>query len=285
MAEWMLYDSTLGWLELTHENGILVEEFMPGVPEVRSVSDNRAGAHGTNDETRYYGNRSISISGKFKSTSSKTIDEVASSLKRYLLPNKRPVLRWTRDGVSRDIDVRVERAEQSVFFVVDDFNIEWIAPTPFWRSPDQVSEFIPFSQSLSLGGDPWPWLGGPSEVIDFGGGTVAIVPVTNPSEVEVYPIITVYGQVSGIILENKTNGKLFEIDASVNEDSGLVIDMHAHTVLLNGTANLFTSVNFDVTEWWPLEPGVVNEIIFRSLTTPVGSDDPFAMLSYYTLTT
>lgn len=281
MTTLSIYDSTLGWLDLTEANGILVEEFEPMYPEVRSVVTDRPADHGTSDETRYYGDRSLACSGKLIATPSKTITEVHTSLMRYMLPNKRPVLRWTRDGVSRDIDIRIEKADQSIMLVVDEFHIEWVCPNPFWRGITANTTVVPYSDSVSLGGDPWPWLGGPSEVISFQSGTVAIIPVTNNGIANSAPVITVYGPANSVTLRNLTTGQSITIDVNVEENHSVVIDMANHTAILDGIQNVFGLVDFQYTEWWSLIPGE-QDIMFLSDNVPTG--DPYAVITHYDLT-
>jgi hypothetical protein len=279
---WSLYDAELGWLDLNVDNGIMIEEFTPGSPEVRSVLNRRPMAHGFVDETRYFGERSISMSGKIKATSTKSIEDVSTSLKRYLLPNRRPVLRWTRGDMVRDISVRVARPlEQTLMFAVDDFRLELTADT-FWRDTTQLQIPVAFSDNVALGGDPFPWLGGPSALISFAPGTVAEVVVTNSGDVDVYPLITVYGQVSGVVLRNLTTGRDFEIGVDVSDGSSAVIDMENHTATLNGLQNVFSLVDFAVSEWWPLVPGE-QSVMFLSPTDPTGPTPPFATFTYSNL--
>lgn len=278
---WTLYDATLGSLTLNEANGILVEEFSPGQPEVRSVVATRPVAHGFTDETRYFGERGISLGGKLIATSSATIGEVGTALKRYLLPNKRPVLIWTRDGVTREIDVRLEKAEQNLMFVVDEFHVEWRAQ-PFWREPTQQQVPVAYSDSVTLGGDPWPWLGGPSEVIEFEAGTVAIINVDNDGDVDVYPLITVYGQINGVVLRNLTTGLSFEVAANLDDGSSVAIDMLNHTVIIDGLQSAFTAVDFRASAWFPLVPGT-NELMLLSPNVPTGATDPYAVVTFHNL--
>jgi hypothetical protein len=281
MADWAIYDSTLGWLDLNEANGILIEEFEPAYPEVRTVADSRPGDHGVRDETRYFGSRSISIAGKFIATPSKTISEVQTSLMRYLLPNKRPVLRWTRDGVSRDIDIRVEKADQSIMLVVDDFNLAVSCPDPFWRTPTPTTTVVPYSDSVELGGDPWPWLGGDSEVISFESGTVAIIPITNNGLSASPPVITVYGPINTITMRNLTTNQSLTVAVDVGLNHSVVIDMAEHTVTLDNIQNVFGLVDFQYSEWWQLIPGT-QDVMLMSDTVPTG--DPYAVVTHHDLT-
>lgn len=281
MAEFSIYDATLGWLELTQDNGILIEKFEPTMPDVRSVTNPRPAAHGMSDETRFYGGKNIGISGKFIATSSKTITEVSDAFKRYLMPNKRPVLRWDRDGVMKDIDVRLEKADQSLFIVVDDFHVEWVCPSPFWRYPTLGQKEIPYSDSVTLGGDPWPWLGTDNAVIQFVAGTQAVIPVENTGMVDTYPIFTIYGPVNGVTLRNVTTGQNFKIAAVLQQDHVLVIDMYNHTATIDGIQNVFSLIDFVNSEWWSLAPGT-QDVMFMSDNAQTGT--PFAVITHYNLT-
>lgn len=279
MSTFSLYDATLGTLELTEANGILVEEFEPGAPEVRGVTYDRPGSHGFSDESRFFSGRNISIMGKFRATSTLTRDEITQQLAAYLLPNKRPLLRWTRDGVTREISVRVDKMEQKVLIAVDDFHVTWRAE-PFWRSLELKSFTIPYSTAGDLAGATFPWFEtGGGVNLEFTDGVNAEIEVTNNGVVDVFPEITFYGDANSPTISNLTYDELIKVGYNMGEGDTLVVDNYAHTAVLNGVTNVFSSIDFDLSTWWALRPGTQK---IQLITDSVyGTDDPpFAIVSF-----
>ena len=275
MSTFTLYDATLGTLDLSHDNGYLIEEFDAGSPDVRSAVYDRPGSHGVADESRFFGARTINIGGKLKATSSRTRDDIQQRLMAYLLPNKRPMLRWTRDGITREITVRVDRLSQKVQFAVDDFNISWRAE-PFWRGMLLKEVPVPFTNVTTLEGVSFNW----SFDITFGSGsgTISEVEVTNSGVVETFPNIIIYGDANFPTIENLTTQKKLKVNVSMNPDDTLEIDTYRHTIIYNSTSDVFSEIDFDVSSWWNLQSGV-NRIKLTAETLPSGAP-PFAVLRY-----
>lgn len=99
--------------------------------------------------------------------------------------------------------------------------------------------------------------------------------VTNNGDVLVYPIITLTNVMDDPIITNETTGEIFSLSPLVTSPGDeVVIDMRAHTVLLNG-GNIFDLVTTS-SSWWGLVPGT-NSL---SLTSSGGGDNVTAMVSY-----
>jgi hypothetical protein len=105
-------------------------------------------------------------------------------------------------------------------------------------------------------------------VLDFAQVTEALadgVPenLTNNGNVEMFPVVKVYGPTSFFTLENTTVGQTFTYDAtqpgasSIAGGDYLELDFFKNSAFLNGTgARRFAGIEVESSDFWPLVPGV-----------------------------
>lgn len=89
----------------------------------------------------------------------------------------------------------------------------------------------------------------------YGAGTAAPVTVTNAGNYKTRPVVTVYGPCTNPLVENITQGKMVKINIDLAAGDFLVLDMDAHSILLNGTASRRNLMSTN-SQWWDLDPGV-----------------------------
>lgn len=106
---------------------------------------------------------------------------------------------------------------------------------------------------------------------DFGGTPTVI---TNSTDINVYPVITLTGTYTNPIIQNITTGALIKINATTASSDVLEIDMYNRTVTLNG-GSILASVDA-YSSWWYLQPGTNN----ISLTSGSGGDDDTVTIKY-----
>lgn len=279
MADFVLVDDIYGELPLDYDNGILVEQFEPGVPDVREEITLRPDQHGFRDETSLFGARVLTISGKLIANGTYTRQQVRDRLMRYLLPDKRIAVRWTRDGETRQTVARHDKASTKFLHVVDDFNIT-LKCDPYWTPLTQKQYTIPYSAATSAAGDPWPWLGtGASADIDFEDTYLGSQEVENDGSIPTRMISTFYGPLTGAAIYNVTTDKQFKFESDLVIPAGQVVtvDFDAHTAIMNGYTNVFPYIDFLNSEWWEIEPGV-NTLTLQSDYAP--GTNPFAVVSF-----
>jgi len=280
-----LVDADLGTLSFTHESGILLEEFDPGSPQVRAVESNAPDEDGTIDETLYYGSRVITASGKFLAPYGTTLTQVRKRVNQYLMPNRRPYLRWYHEDADSTIyttQVRIDNSSLQIRTAHDSWSISWKAQ-PYWRIGDLHEVVAPYGGGSTLGGDPFPWLGGPSETITFESGIEASGWLPNDGNVGVYPWISLFGPAenpSVIALEPVQSIKFTGL--SLPAGSVIDIDMRARTAVLDHGVNVFGYIDFDVSSWWKIPIGGTHVSITTS--SPPESTTPFAVVRWYDLT-
>lgn len=89
-----LTDPTLGRLDFTCVDGIVVSSFEIGWPEVRQVIVPRALSDGVIDTTTYLGQRAVSVAIRFDQRVLPT-QELIDMVTPYLSPRYRPTIVWT----------------------------------------------------------------------------------------------------------------------------------------------------------------------------------------------
>lgn len=277
MADFELHDDILGTFPLDISNGVLVEEFEPGVPEVRKSVTDRPDYHGHRDTTMFYGGRVVSMRGKIRANERFTRLEIIDRLQRYLMPNKRPAIRWTRDGQTRQIVGRQENATMKYMIAADDFQVQW-RTEPFWTSLTQKEYIVPYSAGVAPSGDPWPWLGVGDE-IDFVDSQMGSQGIVNDGAAPTLPIVTIFGPVTGAAVANASTGLEFKFEPDLVIPVGQVVtvDFDAHTAVMNNDTNVFPFIDFQSTTWWAVEPGS-NTLLLESDGTP--AEQPWALVSF-----
>lgn len=276
-----LVDADLGTLTLTHTGGYLVEEFDAPAPTIRAVEQDFPQNHGVIDNTAYYGTRVLTMNGKLLATPNVSLVTARQRLNQYLVPWKRPTLRWILEDSLNTVyetTVRIDRADLQVRLGHDVFSVSWKAD-PFWYSPRTYNS-IPFGGGDLLGGDAWPWLGtDPAEEwIDFTDAISAGANLINNGVVSTPPTFAVYGPIINPQLRNITTGKTIIFSSLTLLDGQVLdIDVRARTAIVDRDTNVFTSLNFEGTTWWELAQGN-NYVALASFMAPGG--EPFASVSW-----
>jgi hypothetical protein len=98
--------------------------------------------------------------------------------------------------------------------------------------------------------------------LTFGtGGTSGIVAVENLGNIASPPSFRIYGPITNPTLRNETTGKQLSLALVVASGDYVDIDVKNSSVLLNGTANRYSSLSS--AQWWYLEPGI-NQIRYSA---------------------
>lgn len=85
-----------------------------------------------------------------------------------------------------------------------------------------------------------------------GSGSAGSAEIINEGSLATWPVITLTGPLTNIVLTNETTGKTLTITYTLALGETLVIDFNAKTVLLNGTASRYSAKSG---LWWQLVPG------------------------------
>lgn len=169
------------------------------------------------------------------------------------------ILRWTPTGAAeRRLTVRLLEAVQISAGpgVIKEFQLALVAGDPtVYAELEQTAD----SAALTVGGggaEVFPH-GFPYSYGDFSGG--GNVNVTNGGTVPTFPIVEVYGPITGPAVYNVTTGKVVSFPGlSIGAGDYLEVDMRRETAELNGSpdVNMIRYLDVAGSEFFALEPGV-----------------------------
>lgn len=147
--DWRIEDTDLGVLPLHCDLGYIVTEYDLGWPEVRAVSYDRPLADGAFDLTRYFGQRSVTLSITLNGEA-RDVPEAAlrTDLAKYLHPRRRPVLSFIEQGTYRRKRMVVRGSEMRMAMADLHRNkmiVNMVCSTPYIESYEVESAMISVS--------------------------------------------------------------------------------------------------------------------------------------------
>lgn len=227
-------------LVFDHANGWRVESVNVGSPVVATVVRGRPGQSGTINRTRLYRDRAITMHLYLVPTDGIVRRTMLDQLKAFLRPDLRPYLILTED--------ESDPTERRIPLVSD----QWSDPIiPFgareilmsWRSAGDI-EAATQSEALAFASGSGTELGVTFDGLTFDGLEFPTTPVIgstqviNLGNVDVWPLIRIYGACTEPNVENQTTGKKLEFNSlTINAGEFLEIDTLAKTVRYQGLAS------------------------------------------------
>jgi hypothetical protein len=133
----------------------------------------------------------------------------------------------------------------------DEMVCEFMATDP--RFYDYVAQQITIGLGTQSGGFGFPF-GFP---FGFGTALPGQAYIVNNGNAVTYPtlLFTAGGAgLSGIVVNKPNTGESWSINLAMNPGDTLLVDMNAHTALLNGTADRSSFVLMPPSVWWGIEP-------------------------------
>lgn len=138
---------------------------------------------------------------------------------------------------------------------LDSAGRRWTMYSCTWLAEDPYFAGAPIGKPYSVagGGDFYP-SGVPWAVSDdqiLGSGIV----VTNPGDVDAFPVWTLTGPLTEAVITNTTTGEEFTLTTTLGSTDTVVIDCRNRikTVTLNGTTNLWPDLD-DMASLWAFQP-------------------------------
>ncbi|GGV34265.1 hypothetical protein GCM10010182_67690 [Actinomadura cremea] len=256
------------------DDGIFLQGLSAPMPEVREVAENRTDDDGVRDDTMLFGARAVSI----ELLVTRNPRGVEDELSRYLHPRVRPFLVVEDDGWSqaRRIRLRVSQFDRPLeldLAPVDarKISIGWVAPDGAWEAGDALEETVVADVDTSGDGFALP-LTLPLALTATQETGASLV--TNLGAIPSHFTAKLYGPCTAPALKNETTGEEIRFRSSLVLASGeyVEIDTRARTAyLLSSTAaSRLTHINFEVTSWWQLQPGV-NQIRYAPVVSQPGA--------------
>lgn len=121
-------------------------------------------------------------------------------------------------------------------------------------------------------GVTWPW----SWPVNWGATTGGVVTVNNSGNAYTWPLVTFRGPATNPSVVHQESGTVMQLNTTLVAGDVVVVDMQAHTVVLNGTANLFGAATDD-SDWFSIAPGN-NTLTFSTGST---SDTGTVEVTFY----
>jgi len=244
-------------LDLTSANGFNVREFNLGYPVPRVVSDARPNIDGTDDRTKFFGSRVVSLSVDLVGNKFDLIDELSP----YMLPGARPFLVFEDATQPRRFRLRASDESKLIQSPTTAQNVflQWVVPDGVAETVAQASVDVFASQQVA-----------PGFLFDLDFDLV--FPVASPSgrtnvptvgNARCYPVMQLWGPCTNPKVDNlqdvDENGVTRKLAFNISLSAGqyLEVDTRARTVLLNGNPNQtrYGTLDFSLSSWFALAPG------------------------------
>lgn len=242
------------------------------LPKIRSSTGNYAGRDGGYMGAQFYSARTITLQGTVFSSSVTSLEEVRRDLQTALRSKDVTLRLVTNAGASYllyckllDFTMPIRR---DLFMSM--FKIELYAPDPTIYDNTAGGVLTASIYKQTGGGYTYPVVY--PVIYSAGSGPTT---VTNGGTVDVFPTVTLVGNMTNPIVINVTTGLVFSLTGiSTAPGDIIVIDMRARTVTLNG-GSIFARIGGN-SSWWSLQPGG-NDI---GLTSSGGSDSIVGTVSW-----
>jgi hypothetical protein len=237
-----------------------------GSPTVRDVVTNRPDQDGADDRTTYLGPRAVSADISAVVGAGARIDAVASMFGPYMAPNVRPVLHYVLDRpgtAERTITLRGSGYAWPVAGPSQrDIQLQWVAADPVIRDPN-VQSASGFAGSTAGAGRAYPL--NPPRTYPAGTGTASYALVHSYGDLRVWPLIRVYGPVTGPAIKvDQYSGTgwlqqiVFPFVPAFRVDVGhwVDVDCRKRTVLVDSdpNQNAFANVDWSTARWPWVDP-------------------------------
>lgn len=234
-----------------------------GVSAPREVVRPRSGSHGSTVRTRHIGDRLVTLEGEvWGSTQAQMydrLDELTAALQESIASDRR--LLFERGG--RNLFVTVRLAGSLVpslggggRFVR--YQVSLRAADPRAYSQD---EHVQLTQDSGGGGGTFP----AAFPQTFAAATEDSAACTNRGSLPTPPVIRIYGSITDPKVQLVETGEFLDFPGqTIGPGDYLEVDIAAHTVKLNGTANRLDWLDFATAAWFELPPGLSTVRLFSS---------------------
>lgn len=235
-------------------SGLNAQTFDLGFPQVRANVSNRSGRDGSQDRTRYVGSRVVTIGCILHDGDLGTRGQVKDRLASFCHPGLRPILLFDPEGrrgaLTRRVQLRADTLSAPLLNSV----------TQVWQVTfvgDLIESASAATATIEPAEDPDGFTFDLDFDLTFPATDITLgTTVVNDGSMGAWPTVTITGPCTGPAITNATTGQTLTFpDLELGADDELVIDFSAGTVLLNGTADRYSYMDFTASEWWQLPPG------------------------------
>jgi hypothetical protein len=245
----------------------------------RAVTEDKVGAHGSYDLTRYRSAAAVALSMiLFPDTASGQTPELfLDALGPLLDPALRPTLIVTNDQwtTQRQLTVRFDSTTKPLSDPTNwPVQVSWQAPVAAWESTTLVNLFanalLQSTTGITIGTTGLP--------ITIAGIVMPATSAPSPSQVtSIGSTVSqwtalLYGPCTGPKLANDTTGLTLEFTDDVTLSAGdyVTLDSSTRTATLNSNQSILPFLSFSTSDWWLIQPGL-NTIRFYPTAAGGGS--------------
>lgn len=260
-------------LALSDANGIEVEQFDLGHPDVRAAVQLRVQADGTIDRTAFVGDRAVTLNVMIFPSPTRTKQATVDALAPFLYPGRRVYLYFATEasGVERRLLCRADSFAaplENVFYQRAQIGLRGI--DGFTESAAQTLKTMTVGSETELG-----------RAYDLtfdrtypASAVIGSVIVNNAGTTYAYPLVRIYGPCTDPKLENKSDANRYIKFTGLTLAAGeyVELDFRERTAYAGGdpTANRYHLIDFVNSDWWRLVPGD-NLVRFIPATSSAGA--------------
>lgn len=228
------------------------------LPEVLTSDAHRLKANGLYAGDDHLGGRSVTVVIEVWGDED-TFDAAMSALMGVTRPgdHEKPLvfrIPGVAGGGLREVHCRPRKRNITVgrdfYYKIPIVTVDFYATNPYIFSNEQGEEYIGLAGGGTLG-----LLFDLEFDASFGGlPTDGHASCVNEGSVDAYPIITITGPCVNPRIENASASKSLGFDLTLADGDELVIDTYERTVILNGTASRYNTIEVG-SQWFSFSPG------------------------------
>lgn len=260
-------------VQLTQDNGVFVERWDPGYPEIREVVEPYTGQSGVRDATQFFGARDVTLRFMVQRLATRSRREFMDLFMQHCQPRARSYIHWqlNDEGDERCVRVRPSRISRPIekhnrLYI----NAQFSVPNGLIESSELLTVEIGPSASGTESGRSYDLSFDrtypPSEPL--GGNEITLLGTvpTLPS------LIRIDGAITNPKLINITTAQEYSFPAHVvaaGLNNSIFIDPVNRSIVDGLGASLLDELSFTTSSWWELQPGE-NVMVFEG-TSPDAS--------------
>lgn len=242
--------------------GFVISKVDLGTPAVREVLTSQPGQDGEDDQTLYFGSRSVQLTGTLFSSALGSRVKSLDAIAPFLAPGARPTLtyKFDSDVAERNLDMRVLQFTEPVTGPIGiAISYQWKCTNPIAYASTTQEVDLSISAASSAGRTyaktfPFTYPAG-----SRGTGTST---VTNGGTYAAYPTLRIFGPCENPLVQwydalGNALPTAVKLTIVIANGDYVEINTKNRTVTLNGDpgANRYSNLDFSTTQWGALVPG------------------------------
>jgi hypothetical protein len=241
-------------------------------PEVREVAESRTDDDGEDDVTTLHGARAVSATVELRDTADALVDE----LNGWMHPRRRPYLVVVNDEWAQERRLRLRSTQFSSPITSSQLRrrteqLQWKAPDGVWEAVDDVLAVVNADGGQAAGRVyPEVYPRSYPATVSVGGSNVV-----NPGKAWSHQRVLLYGPAVGPRWSNDLTGETltFTEELAIPAGEYLEIDTASRTAnyMSDPSLSRLHLLDFEVSTWWRMAPGLNRVRYHPSAGTGVGS--------------